>query len=456
MSKLTKLNDRKTALVAAMRKLSDTAADEEREFTAEEQASYDQLKADLATSDKLIALQEEVIAHEKSAITHAAGEHGHTAPATQLGPEPAASGPTITREKDPNAFETFGDFLESAKAFERGAVDARLQKYGVPSGMNTVTPSEGGFLVPPEYASVIIRKAFEQGSVLSRVNRQQLSGTDTMKIPFVDETSRADGSRGGGVRGYWKGQGSQGTASKPSTGQLTLELKKLMCLGYVTDEMLKDYSFTGQLLTGLFADEITFLVEDAIINGTGGDQPLGVTNAACKVQVAKESGQAAATIVGDNLLKMVARFPVKSRKSGGAAFFYNADCEPQLWKLAAYSTAVSGASTTAAAQPLILPSGMGLNRSEFPTFLGIPLIPVEYCATVGTAGDIVLADLSQYLFVDQGQIEMASSIHLRFDYAEEAFRVMYRCDGQPMWKSALTPYKGSATISPVITLAVRA
>ena len=454
MSKLEKLNDRKAALVAAMRKLSDKAADEEREFSAEEQTAYDQHKADLADADKAIAREQELVALEKSAILHKAGEsHSQAGSVGSLGPE--TSKPNITREDNPNDFRSFGDFLSSVKAFERGGVDGRLQKYGVPSGLNTVTPSEGGFLVPPTYAAVIIRKAFEQGAVLNRVNRQQLTGTDTMKIPYVNETSRVNGSRGGGVRGYWKGQGDQATASKPAAGQLSLELKKLLCLGYVTDEMLKDYTFTGQLLTGLFADEITFLVEDAIINGTGGDQPLGVTNAPCKISIAKESGQAADTICGDNLLKMVARFPVKSRKSAGAAFFYNADCEPQLWKLAAYSTAVSGASTTSAAQPLILPSGMGLNRSDFPTFLGIPLIPVEYCATIGDANDIVLADLSQYLFVDQGQMEMASSIHLRFDYAEEAFRVMYRCDGQPMWNTALTPYKGSNSISPVITLAAR-
>ena len=105
--------------------------------------------------------------------------------------------------------------------------------------------------------------------------------------------------------------------------------------------------------------------------------------------------------------------------------------------------------------PLILPAGSGLNASNFPTFLGIPFVPVEYCATLGDAGDIVLADLGQYLLVDQGQMEAASSIHVRFDYGEEAFRVTYRCDGQPMWKSALTPFKGSNTISPFITLAAR-
>lgn len=459
MSKLQKLNDRKAALVAAMRKLSDTAADQEREFTAEEQTAYDQHKADLADMDKAIAREQELVALEKAAIAHAGGATGQTAPPERLGPETAGSGqskPTITREKDPNAFATFGDFLGSVRAFEHGAVDGRLQKYGAPSGLNTVTPSEGGFLVPPEYASLIIRKAFDQGAILSRVNRLPLTTSDTMNIPYVNETSRADGSRSGGVRGYWRGQGDAVTASNPTFGQMELKLKSAMCLGYVTEEMTRDYAFTGALLTGLFADEITFMVENAIVNGTGAGQPLGIVNADCKLQLAKESGQAAKTICGDNLIKMVSRFPVKSRRSPGAVFLYNQDCEPQLWKLSARTTATEGSSSTSDAMPLILPAGMGLQRSDFPTFQGIPFVPVEYCETLGTSGDLILVDLAEYLFVDKQGIDMASSIHVKFAEAEETFRVMYRCDGQPAWKSALTPFKGSSTVSPVITLATRA
>jgi HK97 family phage major capsid protein len=64
-------------------------------------------------------------------------------------------------------------------------------------------------------------------------------------------------------------------------------------------------------------------------------------------------------------------------------------------------------------------------------------------------------DLSQYLFVDKGGIQSASSIHIKFDYAETAFRWIYRADGQPTWQSALTPFKGSNTVSPYIALNTR-
>jgi HK97 family phage major capsid protein len=87
--------------------------------------------------------------------------------------------------------------------------------------------------------------------------------------------------------------------------------------------------------------------------------------------------------------------------------------------------------------------------------MGRPVIPVEYCATLGTAGDIVLVDLEQYLMIDKGKVEGASSIHVRFLYDEMTFRFVYRVDGQPIWHAALTPFKGTNTLSPFIALETR-
>lgn len=87
--------------------------------------------------------------------------------------------------------------------------------------------------------------------------------------------------------------------------------------------------------------------------------------------------------------------------------------------------------------------------------LGRPLVPVEYCATVGDVGDVILADLSQYLVAEKGGIQAASSIHVQFLTDETAFRFVYRVDGAPLWNSALTPFQGSNTLSPFVTLAAR-
>jgi len=72
------------------------------------------------------------------------------------------------------------------------------------------------------------------------------------------------------------------------------------------------------------------------------------------------------------------------------------------------------------------------------------------------AGDVILADMSQYITANKGDINEAMSIHVNFLYDQETFRFLYYFDGQPRWSSAITPYKGSATTGPFITTAARA
>ena len=105
--------------------------------------------------------------------------------------------------------------------------------------------------------------------------------------------------------------------------------------------------------------------------------------------------------------------------------------------------------------PAYMPPG-GLSASPYGTLKGRPVIPIEQCAALGTAGDIILADFSQYVTCTKGGIQTASSIHLNFKYDETTFRWVYRADGQPTWNAPLTPYKDTGeTQSPFVVLAAR-
>jgi HK97 family phage major capsid protein len=69
----------------------------------------------------------------------------------------------------------------------------------------------------------------------------------------------------------------------------------------------------------------------------------------------------------------------------------------------------------------------------------------------------VLVDFARYRLIRKaGGVQSASSIHVRFTQGENTYRATYRVDGQPMPRSAITPYKGSTTLSPFVTLAERA
>ena len=110
------------------------------------------------------------------------------------------------------------------------------------------------------------------------------------------------------------------------------------------------------------------------------------------------------------------------------------------------------------AVPVFLPAG-GISAAPYATLFGRPIIPVEYAAPLGTPGDIVLADLSQFVLADKNEVQQASSVHVRFLTDEMAFRVTYRVDGQSIWRAPLTPYQTSSatpqTKSPFIVLAQR-
>ena len=311
------------------------------------------------------------------------------------------------------------------------------------TGLNETAGAEGGFLVPPEFSNELMRRTYEN-DLLSRC-KSYTCGGNSLVIPAVDETSRADGSRFGGVRGYWEAEANQFTSTKPRFSRLELVLKKLIALWYVTDELLQDSGTPmQQLLTDLFAQEIAFKMGDAIVNGTGSGMPQGLLNSPATVSVSKETGQAAATVVFENITKMWQRMWAPSRAN--AVWLIHQDIEHQLASLALNI----GTAGTAA----YLPAG-GLSDTPYAKLMGRPVIPVEFCATLGTVGDIILVDFSQYLVLRKGESQSESSIHLRFDFAETAFRVIMRADGRCWWNSALVPKSGTNSLAPQVTLATR-
>ncbi len=326
------------------------------------------------------------------------------------------------------------------------STDAESMFHRAPTGSSEVDPSGGGFLVQIDFASAIFMQAHDMGEVLSRVNKIQISANSNgLKVPGVNETSRATGSRWGGVQSYWSAEGSTVTASKPTFRIVEFDLKKLFSTMYATDELLQDTSALTSIAGQAFSEEIMFMTEDSIIEGSGAGQPLGILGAAATVSVAKETGQGAATIVKENIDKMRMRMWPRSRAN--AVWFINQDVEPQLQSLAQV-VGTGGA-------PVYLPPG-GYRDAPNAMLFGRPVVPIEYCSTIGTVGDIILADLSQYTLVDKNGVQAATSMHVAFLTDEMVFRITYRVDGKPMWNSAQTPFKGSNTQSPFVTLATRA
>ncbi len=432
MDRLKRLYDRRAAIAKEQEAMLAKAADEDRpNLSEDEEAKYQALDNE-ATEVAGGIEREEALAERIRGM--------RTVPNMA---EPVEEKPAEERPK----FESFGHFLQAAwRASLPGSTpDPRLRRLGAASGLSEGVASDGGFLVDTDYEAGIFKKMHDTGKVWAKCRNIPISSTaNSVKIRAIDESSRVAGSRLGGVRGYWLNEGGTKTASDPKFRIVELNLKKLIGLAYATDELLEDAAALESVLMQGFAEEMGFMLDDAVINGTGAGQPLGLLNSTCLVSVNKETGQAATTIVAENIEKMYSRMWAPSL--GNAVWLINQDCWPQIFQLS-HSVGTGGV-------PMFVPGG-GLTDSPAGTLLGRPIMPIEQCQTLGTKGDIYFADLSQYVTATKGGLQSASSIHVKFTTDETTFRWVYRADGSPLWESALTPYKGSNTQSPFIALAVR-
>lgn len=341
----------------------------------------------------------------------------------------------IVKDEAEQPFKSAGEFLTAVKnaAVMPSGIDRRLLPLKA-TGMNEAIPSQGGFLVQQDMQAGILQRMYGVGGLLSRFNPMTVSGNGIL-INAIDETSRADGSRFGGVLGYWLNEGGTKTATKPKFRQIDLKLKKVAALCYATDELLEDAVALESWINQYVPEELRFKVEDAIMNGDGVGKPLGILSSPALVSATRTDAN---EIDHLDVLRMWAR-----RWVGVSDYVWFAapNIMPQLFTMAIGNV------------PIYMPPG-GLSGSQYGTLLGRPLIETEYNPALGTLGDLLLVSPSQYALIQKGGIQAASSIHVQFVTDETAFRFVYRVDGEPAWNSALTPFNGSSdTVSPFVALA---
>lgn len=414
---------REDARLKAMAVLNKAEA-EDRFLTEDEQKEIDKFEGEIRSWDESINRAEKLLSIEPE---------DRNVEKPEVKPAPG--------KNDEKRFASFGEQLLAAyrAAAPGGHIDERLSTRAA-SGLNETTPSDGGFLVQQDFVTELLKRTYETGILASKVKKIPIStNANGLKINAIDEDSRANGSRWGGVQTYWEGEADELTASKPKFRQMELSLKKLTGLCYATDELLQDAAALEAVIRQAFAEEFGFKIDDAILTGTGEGEPLGILNGGSLVTVTKEANQTDIITV-ENLIKMWNRLWSRSRSN--AVWYINQELEPYLYTLKIGD------------KPVYVPAG-GLSEKPYGTLFGRPVVPLEQCSAAGEVGDIILADVGQYLLIDKGGVKAASSIHVRFLYDESVFRFIYRVDGKPIWSKPLAPYKGSASVSPFVTLAKR-
>jgi HK97 family phage major capsid protein len=352
-----------------------------------------------------------------------------------------SSGGTIqvTVDEGDRPFQTLAAQVQAVKdytlSFGRKS-HPRIDFLKAVQGASEGVPTDGGILLDPTLSPEVMKPIHQEGVFSADVRKLPVSNNSNSGwINGVDETDRATGSRWGGLRGYRLAEGDTVTKSKPKFRRINWELKKYGVLVYDTNELLKDAAQFSAIVEQGCREEIAFMLNDDIMNGLGVSGPLGVMNSPALITTTRVT---TATIVGADVSTMWQRLSLTSKAK--AKWYVNSECAPQLDALFAVgSTAV------------LFPYA-GYTPDGVRTLYGRPIVETEFNPALNASGDIMLADMSEYLLWEKGAVEMATSMHVEFLTDQEVIRFIYRCDGQPAAASPVTPYKGTLTHSPFVVM----
>lgn len=425
-------------------------------MTAEQQAAYDALGADYkakeaerATAKKQLDSQRERQARSATALqtqrkTAATDSNSNQNTDARIG------NPRLAADEDPkHGFKDHKEFLTCVmNASQTGQVDERLRSLVSPGGGRNATAGSdehgtysdpyGGFFVPVSFSPETLRLDPESNPMAGLVRGVP------METPSISFNARVDkdhsSSVSGGLRVYRRKETQTVASSRMEHEQVTLNAMGLFGVAYATEELLARslVSFVTLLGAG-FSDEFNAKLVNERLNGTGVGEFEGVLNSPCKIAVTKEVGQPAATIVKENIDNM----RMRSWRYGSAVWLANHGTLAMLRSL----VQVIGTGGIAVPYLTVSPDGQAMLD-------GRPLYFTEFCPALGTQGDLILCNWSEYLEGTLTSMSNAESMHVRFLEHERTFKFWTENDARCWWRSALTP-KNGPTRSPFVTLETR-
>lgn len=339
----------------------------------------------------------------------------------------------MAKEKT-GGFTGFGEYLKEVRHACLGhPKDMRLKTAGY---METGDDSQGGFLVPEEWADDILAVAMEEAIVRPRatvINTKR----DSLKVRRLVDTSRA-ANYFGGITFKWHSEAAEkgSNATNPVLGELELNIHKLVGGMFVSNELMDDYDSFGDFMTLSFGRALAYEEDYHYFWGTGVGQPLGIMNAGATIQHARTTGFGAP--VAADLASMAGRLL------------------PDSWQRAVWMinpVVLAGWATDATAGA----NAYGIIDLSSMTCLGRPIIVTDKCAASGTSGDVILADWQHYVIANRSlEISVSSETpgygSHGFITDESFWRIVLRVDGQPSHSTAITPKLGGETLGAFVIL----
>lgn len=271
----------------------------------------------------------------------------------------------------------------------------------VRNAMSSGSDSDGGFLVPAEYAAEIIRLVNEYG-VARGVCQIVPMTRDTLSQP----------KRSGGITAYAIGEIGTPTASSPTLDQVQLVAKMFGALAYYSNTLDEDAAASvGNLIAQEMALGFAYKEDSCLFNGDGGSTYNGIVGikeslAAGATYTALAGNTGFKTLDLDDFEGMVATLPSYAFQNGGPQWYIHRSA----WAVSMLRLAVAaGGNTTREIAG-------GLQTQ----FLGYPVNFVEVMnstltAQTSTEGLCYFGNLRQgVMFGDRRGLSVAQSKEVQF------------------------------------------
>lgn len=448
-------------ILAQVREIRETALAEERDLTANEaskvHALFDEYERitgkpgamgllDLAESDlEALMDEDEGRSSRRTAPSTPGNNVSAIASARRVG-APAAPATYAALFGAPKASNQWaGGGAEMLAVLARRLNDTRL----VNASMSEGSGPGGGYLVPPQMTAEMLDEALKQEIFRPLVANYPMNSSGLV-VTVPDVSDRSAGTAG--LRLGFVAEGGTSTAQQAKFRSMNLHA--LMAAVYVraSVQLVEDaLDFRGQI-SSLFAGELARGIDYYCMHGTGAGQPLGILNSASLVTVSKEGSQAAGTVLSQNIFKMWARLAPWLHRD--AVWVCSPSVLPQLYAMSVPVNDAAGTQTYGGA-PVFTSANGGIAQAPAGTLLGRPLLISDVAHPLGTKGDILLFSPSQYALGIRREMGIEVSNAPGWSTAEIDYRLLFRFDGQPMWNKAVTPVKGSDTLSWAVVLETR-
>lgn len=421
MKTLEELRTRQGEIIDEQDLILKTADDDDkRDLTDEEEARFNELQTEL----KALDADADTLKKKEERQAELDRRKAELKKPVRQPPRMAA---TFTPE-NPEEFKNFGEFIHAVtfNPADRRLYDFEAREQSMGTGV------EGGFMVPTQFLGTLLSYSPQEAIFRPRCTVIP-AGTppdSEISMPALDQGTGENIY--GGFEFGWVSEGG----AKPETDIKLKEVtwKPHEVAGYVTitDKLLRNWAAASSVIENQMRLAKIGIEDSVFYNGDGVGKPLGILNSAARIDYTRATAN---QISFADIAGMYARI----RKGMNPVWIASQTTIPQLVTIQDAASRYIWVQNAAPDLP--------------PSLLGIPVLFSERAVALGTAGDLVLTDLSQYYIKDGSGPFVAASEHVYFTSNKTVIKMFWNVDGHP-WLSEPIPLEGSTsnTVSPFVVL----